>query len=187
MAASACLSVVPALQANAAGSGVAYVTNQGGGVTVLDTHTLKPIADIVVGRDPRGLAVSPGWSLAAHRQPREFDVSVVDTGTRKEVRRIAIGKNVEFMRISPDGRRAFVTYEPRRTVDCRAGRTKVGRRKTRTGSWRRWLSSTSGSGAWSAASRRLEKPKASNSRPMEGRWWWPTKATIPCLLLDLRL
>ena len=37
---------------------------------------------------------------------------MVDTGTRKEVKRIPVGRNVEFMRMSPDGRRAFVTYEP---------------------------------------------------------------------------
>ncbi|CAG9168235.1 hypothetical protein LMG23992_01063 [Cupriavidus laharis] len=112
MAALACLSVGPAWQAHAAEGGVAYVTNQGGGVTVLDTRTVTPVADIEVGRDPRGLAVSPDgrWLLTANQG--SSDVSVVDTGTRKEVRRIAIGKNVEFMRISPDGRRAFVTYEP---------------------------------------------------------------------------
>ncbi|WER50943.1 cytochrome D1 domain-containing protein [Cupriavidus sp. WKF15] len=112
MAAFACMSAAPAWQAYAAENGVAYVTNQGGGVTVLDTLTLKPIADIAVGRDPRGLAVSPDgrWLLTANQG--SSDVSVIDTGTRKEVRRIAIGKNVEFLRISPDGHLAFVTYEP---------------------------------------------------------------------------
>lgn len=91
---------------------VAYVTNQGGGVTVLDASTLKPIASIAVGSDPRGLAVTPDgrWLLTANQG--SSDVSVVDTNLLKEVKRIPVGKNVEFMRISPDGSRAFVTYEP---------------------------------------------------------------------------
>ena len=38
---------------------VAYVTNQGGGVTVLNAHTLKRLDEIAVGMDPRGLAVTP--------------------------------------------------------------------------------------------------------------------------------
>lgn len=91
---------------------LAYVTNQGGGVTVLNARTFKPLAEIAVGKDPRGLAVTPDgrWLLTANQG--SADVSVVDTGTRKEIKRIAVGRNVEFMRISPDGRRAFVTYEP---------------------------------------------------------------------------
>ncbi|ANJ75062.1 beta-propeller fold lactonase family protein [Ralstonia insidiosa] len=91
---------------------VAYVTNQGGGVTMLNARTLKPVAEIAVGKDPRGLAVTPDgrWLLTANQG--SADVSVVDTGTRKEIKRIAVGRNVEFMRISPDGLRAFVTYEP---------------------------------------------------------------------------
>jgi len=91
---------------------VAYVTNQGGGVTVLNARTLKRVDEIAVGKDPRGLAVTPDgrWLLTANQG--SADVSVVDTATRKEIKRIAVGRNVEFMRISPDGRRAFVTYEP---------------------------------------------------------------------------
>ncbi|TQE76909.1 beta-propeller fold lactonase family protein, partial [Streptococcus suis] len=77
---------------------VAYVTNQGGGVTMLNARTLKPVAEIAVGKDPRGLAVTPDgrWLLTANQG--SADVSVVDTGTRKEIKRIAVGRNVEFMR-----------------------------------------------------------------------------------------
>ena len=91
---------------------VAYVTSQGGDVTVLDTRTLKPVTHIVVGPGPRGLAITPDgrWLLTANQGTS--DVSVVDTTSSKEVKRIPVGKNVEFMRISPDGSRALVTYEP---------------------------------------------------------------------------
>lgn len=108
-----CAGLVSTLQAGAeVPDAVAYVTNQGGGVTVLNARTLKPVAEIAVGKDPRGLAVTPDgrWLLTANQG--SADVSVVDTGTRKEIKRIPVGRNVEFMRISLDGRRAFVTYEP---------------------------------------------------------------------------
>ena len=108
-----CVGLVSTLQAVAeVPDAVAYVTNQGGGVTVLNARTLKPVAEIAVGKDPRGLAVTPDgrWLLTANQG--SADVSVVDTATRKESKRIAVGRNVEFMRISPDGHRAFVTYEP---------------------------------------------------------------------------
>lgn len=108
-----CVGLVATLQAVAeVPDPIAYVTNQGGGVTVLNARTLKQIDEIAVGKDPRGLAVTPDgrWLLTANQG--SADVSVVDTGTRKEVKRIAVGRNVEFMRIAPDGRRAFVTYEP---------------------------------------------------------------------------
>lgn len=108
-----CVGLVATLQAAAeVPDAFAYVTNQGGGVTVLDARTLKFVGEIAVGKDPRGLAVTPDgrWLLTANQG--SADVSVVDTGARKEIKRIAVGRNVEFMRISPDGLRAFVTYEP---------------------------------------------------------------------------
>jgi YVTN family beta-propeller protein len=98
--------------AAAAPADLAYITNQGGGVTVLDAGTLTALARIAVGPGPRGLGITPDgrWLLTANQGTA--DVSVVDTASRAEVRRIAVGKNVEFMRISPDGSRALVTYEP---------------------------------------------------------------------------
>lgn len=78
----------------------------------MDTRTLKPVSEINVGASPRGLAISPDgrWLLTANQGTS--DVSVVDTTSLKEAKRIPLGKSVEFMRISPNGSRAFVTYEP---------------------------------------------------------------------------
>jgi len=92
--------------------GVAYVTNQGDGVTVIDLATLKVANTIQVGKDPRGLGITPdGRTLVTANQADE-DVSVVDTASGKTTHRVPIGKNAEFVRVSPDGRFAYVTYEP---------------------------------------------------------------------------
>src|SRR6266481_6266517 len=91
---------------------VAYVTNQGDGVTVIDLATMKTRQTLAVGKDPRGLGITPdGRTLVTANQADE-DVSVVDTATGKTIHRIAVGKNAEFVRVSPNGRFAYVTYEP---------------------------------------------------------------------------
>jgi len=91
---------------------VAYVTNQGDGVTVIDLATMKTRQTLAVGKDPRGVGITPdGRTLVTANQADE-DVSVVDTATGKTIHRIAVGKNAEFVRVSPNGRFAYVTYEP---------------------------------------------------------------------------
>jgi YVTN family beta-propeller protein len=93
-------------------AGVAYVTNQGDGVAVIDLATLKTDRTIQVGKDPRGLGITPdGRTLVTANQADE-DVSLIDTASGKTTHRIAVGKNAEFVRVSPDGRFAYVTYEP---------------------------------------------------------------------------
>jgi YVTN family beta-propeller protein len=98
-----------------AGEGVAYVTNQGGGVSVIDLATLKTVRNIAVGKDPRGVAITPDGRLLITANQADGDISVVDTRTGALVHRIAIGKNAEFVRISPEGLFAYVTYEPSST------------------------------------------------------------------------
>jgi YVTN family beta-propeller protein len=95
--------------------GLAYVTNQGDGVTVIDLATLKTVRTIAVGKDPRGLGVSPDGRTLVVADQADEDVSVVDAATGKTVHRIPVGKNAEFVRVSPDGRFAYVTYEPSST------------------------------------------------------------------------
>jgi YVTN family beta-propeller protein len=91
---------------------VAYVTNQGDGVTVIDLATLRTERTLEVGKDPRGVGITPDGRTLVTANQADADVSVVDTATGKTVRRIAVGKNAEFVRVSPDGRFAYVTYEP---------------------------------------------------------------------------
>jgi YVTN family beta-propeller protein len=107
--------VLAALAAPARGApaaGVAYVTNQGDGVSVIDLATLQIERTIAVGKDPRGLGVTPDGRTLLTANQGDADVSVVDTASGKTLHRIAVGKNAEFVRVGPDGRFAYVTYEP---------------------------------------------------------------------------
>jgi len=94
---------------------VAYVTSQGGGVSVIDLATLGISRQIAVGRDPRGIGITPDGTRLVTANQADADVSVVDTQSGNTVKRIPVGKNAEFVRISPDGRFAYVTYEPSST------------------------------------------------------------------------
>jgi YVTN family beta-propeller protein len=107
----ACQLAMSAVAAQAAG--VAYVTNQGEGVALIDLGQLTVGKTLAMpDNDPRGLAVTPDGKFLLTSNLKTGDVAVVDTATLKIVRRIPIGANPEFLRISPDGSKAFVTYEP---------------------------------------------------------------------------
>lgn len=93
----------------------AYVTNQGSGVSVVDLQTLKVTGSIEVGKDPRGIAISPDGRRLVVATQGNGDVSIVDIGQGGAPRRVPVGKNPEFVRIGPDGRFAYVTYEPSST------------------------------------------------------------------------
>jgi YVTN family beta-propeller protein len=91
---------------------VAYVSTPAG-VTVIDLARLEPIKDIDIGgKGPRGLGITPDGKYLLTANQETADISMIDTSTFKVVRRIPVGKNPEFMRIQPDGRMAYVTYEP---------------------------------------------------------------------------
>ena len=91
----------------------AYVTNQeSNSVSQIDLATLQVTQSFAVGRDPRGIAVTPDGRTLVTANQRDGDISLVDVQHPDVVRRIAIGKSPEFVRVSPDGRLALVTYEP---------------------------------------------------------------------------
>jgi YVTN family beta-propeller protein len=107
--------LAPAVAAPAQGAStenVAYVTNQGDGVTVIDLATMKTVRTIAVGKDPRGVGITPDGRYLVIANQGDADVSVVDSATGKTVSRIPVGKNAEFVRVGPGGRFAYVTYEP---------------------------------------------------------------------------
>jgi YVTN family beta-propeller protein len=99
------------MTANAADRGKAYVSNQNGGVSVIDLNTLKSIGNIDVKADgPRGLGVSDDGKLLVVATRDNGSVSVIDTATNEVINQIKVGQNPEFVRIKGDY--AFVSYEP---------------------------------------------------------------------------
>ncbi|MBA3696396.1 MAG: beta-propeller fold lactonase family protein [Methylotenera sp.] len=99
------------LHANAADRGKAYVSNQDGGVTVVDINTLTTTANIdVKAEGPRGLAVTENGKYLIVATRENGSVSVIDTATNEVVKQIPVGKNPEFVRVR--GNFAYVSYEP---------------------------------------------------------------------------
>jgi YVTN family beta-propeller protein len=97
--------------ANAADRGKAYVSNQDGGVSVIDLNTLTSTTTIdVKGEGPRGLAVSDDGKLLVVATRENGSVSVIDTVTNEVLSQIKVGQNPEFVRIKSNF--AFVSYEP---------------------------------------------------------------------------
>ncbi|OGV76742.1 MAG: hypothetical protein A3I83_07480 [Methylotenera sp. RIFCSPLOWO2_02_FULL_45_14] len=99
------------INANAADRGKAYVSNQDGGVSIIDINTLSTIGNIdVKGEGPRGLAVTDDGKLLVVATRENGSVSIIDTATNEVIKQIPVGKNPEFVRVR--GNFAFVSYEP---------------------------------------------------------------------------
>ena len=96
---------------DAANKGVAYVTSQDAGVSVIDLATMKILNQIdIKAVAPRGLGVTDdGKKLIVATRENE-SISVVDTATGKVTQQIHVGKNPEFVRIS--GNFAYISSEP---------------------------------------------------------------------------
>ena len=96
---------------DAANKGVAYVTSQDAGVTVIDLATMKVTKTFdLKAAGPRGLGVTDdGKKLIVATRENE-SISVIDTTTGEVLQQIAVGKNPEFVRIK--GNFAFISSEP---------------------------------------------------------------------------
>jgi YVTN family beta-propeller protein len=93
------------------GKGMAYVSNQDGGVTVIDLNTLETIAEIDVGAGaPRGLGVTADGKLLVTANRDGANVALIDRASGKVLKHVPIGRNPEFVRIRGDY--AFVSFEP---------------------------------------------------------------------------
>ncbi|HSI25535.1 MAG TPA: hypothetical protein VK952_07920 [Methylotenera sp.] len=94
-----------------ASKGVAYVTSQDAGVSVIDLATMQVIKTIdVKAAGPRGLGVTDdGKKLIVATRENE-SISVIDTATGEVTQQIHVGKNPEFVRVS--GNFAYISSEP---------------------------------------------------------------------------
>jgi YVTN family beta-propeller protein len=96
----------------AQGAGVAYVSNQQGGVSVIDLATLAVTANLdIAAHGPRGIGLSDDGKRLVTANMGNENISVIDTASGKVVRQVTIGRNPEFVRVR--GQLAYITYEPR--------------------------------------------------------------------------
>jgi DNA-binding beta-propeller fold protein YncE len=99
----------------AGSKGIAYVSNQDGGVTMIDLDSMATKGEVNIGaKGPRGIGITADgkWLVTANKD--NGNISVVDTSGAISPKFIAIGKNPEFVRVLGD--RAYVTYEPSSTL-----------------------------------------------------------------------
>jgi YVTN family beta-propeller protein len=94
----------------AADRGVAYISNQKDGVSVIDLNNMQIKESIdVKAQDPRGIGVTKNGKLLITAN-KDGNISVIDTTTKKVVKQIEVGKNPEFVRMK--GNLVFVSFEP---------------------------------------------------------------------------
>ena len=96
------------------GTGTAYVSNQGGDVSVIDLATMQPTGTIdAYGEEPRGIGITADgkWLVVANREGGR--IAIIDRASGKLVRHVKIGANPEFVRVR--GHLAFVSFEPSST------------------------------------------------------------------------
>ncbi len=95
----------------AAAGAVGYVSNQDGGVTVIDLSTMETKGVLDVGaKGPRGIGITADGKQLITANREDGNISVIDTASGKVVKHIAIGKNPEFVRVLGD--RVYISYEP---------------------------------------------------------------------------
>ena len=94
-----------------ASAGVAYVTSQDAGVSVIDLATMKVTKTFdVKAAGPRGLGVTDDGKKLIVATRDNGSISVIDTATGEVMQQIEVGKNPEFVRIR--GNFAYISSEP---------------------------------------------------------------------------
>jgi DNA-binding beta-propeller fold protein YncE len=92
---------------------VAYVSEEEGGISVIDLSTLKVIRRVQPSDvAPRGLAVTFDGKYVITSNKNTKDAAVFSTPDLSLVQRIHIGESPEFIKINPAGDRLFATFEP---------------------------------------------------------------------------
>ena len=87
-----------------------FSTNgRAGTVTVFDSQSLKPQADIKVGENPDAIIFDPHSKHVLVMNGRSKEVSVIDPGTQKVIATIPLGGKLEFA--ATDGGHAYVNVE----------------------------------------------------------------------------
>jgi YVTN family beta-propeller protein len=91
--------------------GHAYVSNQDGGVMVIDLNTLEVSGNVdIQAKSPRGIGVTEDGKYLITANKDDDNISVIDRATGELVKHIKVGKNPEFVRVHKG--MVFVSTEP---------------------------------------------------------------------------
>ncbi len=99
---------------HAAERGYAYVTNQDGGVSVINLDSMEVESNIdIQAKGPRGIGVTADgkWLITANKDSE--NIAVIDRATGQLVKHITVGKNPEFVRVYKNF--VFISTEPSST------------------------------------------------------------------------
>ena len=95
---------------------VAYVSEEEGGISVIDLSTLKVIRRVhPPDVQPRGIAVTFDGKYVVTANKNTSDLAVFTTPRLHLVQRLHIGHGPEFIKLNPAGNRLFATFEPSST------------------------------------------------------------------------
>ena len=90
---------------------MAYVTNQNGGVSVIDLNTFEVVSEYdVEGKGPRGIGITKDGKSIIVANVDGGDVSIIDRKSGTVTKHIPIGENPEFVRVIAG--RAYISFEP---------------------------------------------------------------------------
>lgn len=102
------------VSASAAERGYAYVTNQDGGVSVINLDTMEVESNIdIQAKSPRGIGVTADGKLLITANKDSENIAVIDRATGQLIKHIPVGKNPEFVRVYKNF--AFISTEPSST------------------------------------------------------------------------
>ena len=103
--------LISSLFANAEDRGKAYVSNQEGGVSIINLNTMETEGSIdIQAKNPRGIGVTEDGRFLITANKDNENLSVIDLKTNQFVKHIAVGKNPEFVRVYKGY--VFVSTEP---------------------------------------------------------------------------
>jgi YVTN family beta-propeller protein len=92
---------------------VAYVTEEGGKIDVIDLATMKVVRSVQPeDLAPRGEGVTYDGKYLVTADKDTADIAVFSTPQLKLVQRVHTGDNPEFIKLNPSGDRVFATFEP---------------------------------------------------------------------------
>ena len=103
--------LISSLFANAEDRGKAYVSNQEGGVSIINLNTMETEGSIdIQAKNPRGIGVTEDGRFLITANKDNENLSVIDLKTNQFVKHIPVGKKPEFVRVYKGY--VFVSTEP---------------------------------------------------------------------------